>query len=197
MDRNANNIMLDIETLDTAGTALVLSIGMARFDRERGVTDKADIVLSYEDQIESGRTIDESTLAWWAKQSEEARKVIKLCEDCETSTHETLLLLGDWIGKDAIMWGNGSDFDNAIVASLYNSFNLELPWKFFNNRCYRTLKAIGEQVYDTKKARTTLSHGQFIAAWGRPPVRQGVQHNALDDAVYQAECAIWYEKVIV
>lgn len=77
------------------------------------------------------------------------------------------IFLDSCCDKDSrLLWGNGSDFDNVILASAYRSCNLEVPWKFWNNRCYRTVKAL------------------------RPDIkihRSGTYHNALDDAVSQAE----------
>ena len=173
-----NNIMMDIETLDTRHTALVLSIGLARFDKT-GVKSAMYFVMQHEDQEEMGRTISEATVAWWNKQSDTAKQVITDCRENPIETHHSLLLVKDWMGVDPIVWGNGADFDNAIVASLYHDFETEVPWKHWNSRCYRTLKNLCPQ--------TVIDH---------MPARRGTHHNALDDAIYQAECAIQLLKFI-
>ena len=50
-------------------------------------------------------------------------------------------------GEEAKLWGNGSDFDNVIVGSLFDSFGLVKPWSYGRNRCYRTMKRMfGEGV---------------------------------------------------
>ena len=67
------------------------------------------------------------------------------------------------------VWGNGADFDNPILAAAYRRLNMPLPWGAYAGRCYRTLKSL------------------------RPDIRlerQGTHHNALDDAVSQAEHAV-------
>jgi exodeoxyribonuclease VIII len=71
------------------------------------------------------------------------------------------------------LWGNGADFDNAILVNCFANTNIEPCWKFWNHRCYRTLKSLSG---DKSK-----------------PKRVGTYHNALDDAITQAVHAmnIW------
>jgi len=64
-----------------------------------------------------------------------------------------------------VVWGNGASFDNAILANAYHKTHLDLPWQYYNNRCYRTIK----NCYPNIK----LS-------------RAGTLHKALDDAKSQA-----------
>jgi exodeoxyribonuclease VIII len=71
--------------------------------------------------------------------------------------------------KRVKVWGNGSDFDNAILSCCYGATGREVPWDFWHNRCYRTLKALRP---------------------GPKLVREGTYHNALDDAKSQALHAI-------
>jgi len=184
---NENHHMVDLETLDTSATAIVLSIGLASFSLEKGITDRADLVLRIDDQEEVGRTRSDATVAWWADQSPEARKVLDDAENCNKDTHETLIMLGDWLGPVPILWGNGAAFDNAILQNLYESFNIEPPWKHWHNRCYRTLKDLGEK----KIARL---RGEYIIE--PEPSRRGTHHNAMDDATYQAECALRYLRTL-
>ncbi|MHB0978446.1 MAG: 3'-5' exoribonuclease domain-containing protein [Minisyncoccota bacterium] len=51
----------------------------------------------------------------------------------------------------------------------YHALDMKQPWKFWNNRCYRTLKNMFPEV---------------------PFVRIGIAHDALDDAKSQAEHAV-------
>ncbi len=78
--------------------------------------------------------------------------------------------LSEWIShhfdKDVVkIWGNGADFDNVILTSAYKRNDLELPWRYTNNRCYRTLKSLYPEI---------------------KLERSGTHHNALDDAISQA-----------
>jgi exodeoxyribonuclease VIII len=68
--------------------------------------------------------------------------------------------------KDASrVWGNGANFDNALVAAAYRANKMDLPWDYWNDRCYRTIAAM------FMKTRVD---------------RVGTGHHALDDAKTQA-----------
>jgi exodeoxyribonuclease VIII len=62
-------------------------------------------------------------------------------------------------------WGNGAGFDNIILRSAYTACGAIPPWRYYNDRCYRTIKSMCPHV--------TLE-------------RKGTAHNALDDAESQA-----------
>jgi inhibitor of KinA sporulation pathway (predicted exonuclease) len=64
------------------------------------------------------------------------------------------------------IWGNGANFDNPLLACAYEAVDVKPYYKFWNERCYRTVK---NQYPDIKLERT------------------GTYHNALDDARSQAE----------
>ena len=173
-----NRIMLDLETYATGPDAMVLSLGACFFNEEE-VGDGIYLVLSREDQW-GKREINADTMKWWDQQSDKAKEVltapqtpVKNALNCFTQFIE---LFAD-NPKDVEMWGNGSDFDNVILGTLYRDFEVERPWKYSNNRCYRTLKNI------------CLAHDSHDL-----PEREGTHHNALDDAIYQAAMAGRYLK---
>ena len=62
----ANDIMIDIESLDTRPDCVILSIGAVRFDpRGNGVVEKLELKPTVEDQTEIyNRSINEDTLRW-------------------------------------------------------------------------------------------------------------------------------------
>ena len=66
------------------------------------------------------------------------------------------------------VWSMGADFDLPMIAHAFRSMSMEVPWKFWNSRCARTYKTL-PQAAKVKLARA------------------GTHHNALDDAVYQAQ----------
>lgn len=174
MKNGLTDAMIDLETLDTRPSALVLSIGVVLFNRRDPSVKMEGLNLifglkEYRDaQIKVRRTVCKETVAWWKKQSPEARVIFKqgnvksVVHALEKLTH--FLTKGD---TNLLVWGNGASFDNAITVSLYESFAMEAPWKFWNDRCFRTFK--GE-------------HGHIA----RPPDFKGVKHNAEDDACQQA-----------
>lgn len=169
------HVSIDLETLSTSPAAVILSIGAIAFCEDTGRTAHFATVVSFDSQDD--RQIDASTLEWWQGQSAEARIVLDLAREPDTPTlRQALDLFTDWIGTfgathDVHVWGNGSDFDVAILAHAYKSFTPFVPWNFRKARDMRTL-------YDI-----TARFGLNIKAY---TPRVGTHHNALDDAQYQA-----------
>lgn len=157
-------IMLDLETLGQRPGCIILSIGAVAFDTT-GIADTFYRKISAQSCESHGLHADASTILWWFKQSAEARH-----EHTSENRIDLPTALDDfsrWAGTNiAEVWGNGSDFDNAILSAAYHATAQPSPWPFFANRCYRTLKNLFPEV--------TLD-------------RQGTHHNALDDASTQAE----------
>lgn len=171
-----NHIMLDLETLDTASSAVVISIGAVSFDpysNALGYRFYVEMTEDIADQQKKGRTISGDTVRWWVQQDTSAKRVFSESVDGvdRVSTLKALSLFDRFVansgGKDVCVWGNGADFDNVILTSLYASYGIPTPWSFGRNRCYRTMKNLG-------------------IGPRRPQVREGVHHHALDDAITQA-----------
>lgn len=172
------NIMVDIETLDTQGSAVVVSIGAVAFDPSNPSVPFVDFYVEFTDdldvQVAAGRTMSPSTLRWWLEQGAMAKQVFSSNVDrapFRNSTGAGIQQFCDFVnnngGKEALLWGNGSDFDNVILASLLKDMGFKQPWRFYNNRCYRTLKGLPGAPEKVRRA--------------------GTHHNALDDAATQAE----------
>lgn len=167
------HIMIDNETLGTTADAVILSIGAVKFDLETGkVSDEAFYrSISIDSNLEYKRRISEDTLLWWFKQEAAAQAVF---HEAKEHLSDVLVELSDWIGTGSYqMWSNGADFDLPMLAHAYTQVGVEIPWKFWNSRCFRTYK--------------NLPGAKDI----RVPV-PGVKHNALSDAYQQAQtvCAI-------
>lgn len=173
------NIMLDLETLATSQNAVVVSIGAFAFNldvdmvkaavagvpefRQLGEVYYAELEL--ESQVQAGRVISPSTVQWWLQQTADAQRAVTNKDRADVSS--ALANFSRFVGRqgECVVWGNGSDFDNVILGSLYESFKLRKPWSYSKNRCFRTMKA---------------------ACVGQKPERMGIHHNGLDDAVFQA-----------
>lgn len=170
------HIMLDLETLDTASSAVVISIGAVAFDPHTNALGDRFYLETVEDtaaQQARGRTISGSTVQWWMQQDVLAKRVFTTPSPdgaVRVSTLEALSRFGIFVerngGRDAEIWGNGADFDNMILGSLYESFDIKRPWSYGRNRCFRTMRTL---------------HGA-----PKHVERFGVHHNALDDAITQA-----------
>lgn len=164
-----NNIMVDLETLGTRPGCIVMSIGAVEFD-ETGTGREFYVEISQDSSRLFGLHADPGTQSWWRKQSDEAKEVIWRTQDGGKKLPAALEQFSLWARDIAGMnnlfvYGDGALFDNLIMVECYRVCGIFPPWRFWNDRCYRTLKAIG----------------QHIAV-----ERSGLYHHALDDARVQA-----------
>lgn len=172
------NVMVDLETMGKRAGCVILSIGAVEFDPLQGLGREFYKIISIESCKAAGLHIDPSTMEWWEKQSSEARQVLKDAHSINAMSLENVLLkFNTWLAqtKGVKVWGNGADFDNAILISAYAAVGVPQGWGPYNSRCYRTLKGFFPQV----KA-----------------VRGGTHHNALDDAKTQALHAIQLAQLV-
>ncbi len=160
------NVMLDLETMGTRPTSAITAIGAVIFDPDtQQLGTEYHRIIHLESCEREGFTMDASTVLWWLKQSPEALAIYSSQHAMPIA--DALQEFSDWLGylKNPIIWGNGSDFDNLLLSNAYKTCKLGVPWKFWNNRCYRTMKSLYPHVELT---------------------RVGTHHNALDDAKSQA-----------
>lgn len=163
-----NHIMIDLETLDTKETSVIVSIGAVKFDGA-GLGERFYTALELGDQIRKGRTVSGDTIAWWMAQAPEARSVFSESRKfgIENALNEFASFIG---GGNYKVWGNGAMFDNAILLNAYAQYGISRPWSYKNDRCYRTVLAEFKEANPTHKIKQDY----------------GVAHNALDDAIAQA-----------
>ncbi len=165
------DIMLDLETMGTSSNAAIIAIGAVEFNVAEGALGREFYsVVDLASSVQSGGVMDASTVLWWMEQSEDARKEFKRQG---TTILEALLLFGSWAREvyDVCVWGNGAAFDNVILANAYRRAGIDVPWAFWADRCFRTARAMHPAVVDMSDY-------------------QGVAHNALSDAKWQAEYMI-------
>lgn len=162
------HVMLDIETLGTRPGCPVLSIGAVLFDPtpEHGLLAHFHAFCGLKEQLDVGLTPDAGTLAWWATQPNVAATFerAKMASAALAFSH-----FARWFPPDALVWGNGADFDQPILAAAMEALGHPAPWKPFNGRCFRTLKNLYPHV---------------------PKVHPAEAHNALSDAEAQAKWAL-------
>lgn len=179
MSKPKAQVAIDLETLGTKADSVILSIGAVAICEQTGDRRKFYGACSVASQPE--RTQSPSTLAWWSQQSAAAREAFDFAHgpDCPSLT-DTLQRLTAWIGQigethDVYVWGNGANFDLAMLEHAYKGLSDFVPWNFRHTRDMRTL-------YDI-----TLRFGLDIRG---NVARVGTHHNALDDAEFQANVII-------
>jgi hypothetical protein len=153
-----------------------VSIGACYFDVGTGTIGNTFYSkVSLDSSVKAGLKIDASTVLWWMQQSEEARaefidndKAPLLTKVLADFTSFCRQCEGGWNKLE--IWGNGAAFDNVILRSAFEAVGMDVPWRWTHDMCFRTLKNIPTDV--------------------TPPKFKGTKHNALADAIYQAEYAI-------
>lgn len=183
------HVMIDIETLGNDHSTTVVSCGVVCFNKTGIISEKL-FVLDFIEQLKLGRTVTGSTLQWWFAQEEGARAVFKdnpkkpklSIEDflnaLDAFLDESLKEVGE--KRDELKpWGNGANFDITIIEDFYRRHHAKhefaIPWKFWNVWCFRTFNHL-------TKARDKFK-------------REGIHHDALDDARYQANVVLNYWKI--
>ena len=164
--------MMDVECMGMPPTGALIGIGCCFFDLDTetiGPTFYRSINLAT--SVREGGTIDPATVMFWLTQSDAARNAVRY------NTQDIRKVLGDfsdWIAEtcrheDVRMYGNSSGFDCTLVDGAYKRMGMKAPWHFSRERCFRTVRNLYPSVkYD-------------------PAEKGDNAHNALADAVFQAE----------
>ena len=171
------DVMIDVETLDTRPSAVLLSIGAVRFDinTPRIYDSKTfHVHIDIDSCLEVGRTVSGNTVLWWMDQVDAARN--RMTSDKRVPLRVALLQLRTFITDEDRVWGNGAGFDNVILHDAYRSVNVDPPWRYWNDMCYRTVKNLHRDV--------------------PKPAFSDVKHDALADALHQAvHLQMIYQKI--
>lgn len=163
----ARHVMIDMETLDTAPSTVILTIGAVIFDpRGMGVLEKIEIRPTIDEQTDTfGRTISNSTMDWWAKQSPAAIEEAMGDRD-RVSYREAMEKLYKFCWNTEKVWANGSVFDIMVAENAFRELEMQFPWQFWNIRDCRT-------IYDL--TGVSLKDGGHVTS-----------HKAVEDAERQA-----------
>lgn len=163
------HIMIDLETMGTQPGSAIVAIGAVEFNINQGILSSLYIPCTLQSNVDIGLTIDAETVTWWMERDQAARAEIY---SASRSIQYGLTSLAEYLAglepdiRQRLIWGNGSDFDNVLLDVAYRAADIDRPWEFWNNRCYRTLKKLYPHI---KMNRT------------------GTHHNAVNDAESQAQ----------
>lgn len=163
-----NDIMLDLETMGAGPDAAIVAIGAVTFDLDAGtIGERFYAPVDLASSVAAGGVQDPGTVQWWLRQSDDARAELGRPG---LQVGSALDAFAVWVRryadpKTVKVWGNGAGFDNVILRRAYERAGMAAPWSHWNDRCYRTVKALHPEI--------RLE-------------RIGTHHNAVDDAESQA-----------
>lgn len=163
----AIHAMIDIETLDTAPTATILSVGAVKFNPFTSDEPYAKILWrpGVNEQLKAGRTVSDSTLEFWSKQDAHIRDTT-FTDENRIPVIEFFKQLNRYlVGVDKI-WCHGPQFDMVIIEDLYAQNKHHRGWAFW-------------QVCDSRTIFNMMPKDP------RKDIQQDL-HSADDDAYWQA-----------
>lgn len=163
------HVMIDIETLDTAPTSTILSVGAVRFDpySESEPTHKILWRPEVEEQLNSGRTVSDSTLEFWSKQDAHIQETT-FTDEGRIPVAEFFKQLNKYlVGADKI-WCHGPQFDMVIIEDLYAQYGHHRGWAYW-------------QIMDSRTLFNIMPKDP------RKDIQENL-HSADDDAYWQAVC---------
>lgn len=157
------DVMIDLETLGLRPGYQILSIGAVSFNLGCKETFYQNIERDYRFKT------DPKTVAWWNEQTEESHAaafaVGELTEDVLNRFIEYLSQLESLYGYPVRVWGNAASMDIKMLEAAYEICSISVPWKYYNEMCYRTLKNLVPSLL---------------------PPTPTIKHHALEDAKVQA-----------
>lgn len=161
--------MLDIETLDTRTSSIVLSIGFVAFNQQGPVADFY-ANLKTDEQERNGRTLSVGTVEFWM-QHKPAYPITN-----RRDVEDVLLSLSRFVytatpDGACTVWAKPPSFDLMILESLFKDFGVNIPWNYRVPRCVRTM-----QDFLTREEVDAIESAH-----------KGVVHDALDDCKLQIE----------
>jgi 3' exoribonuclease, RNase T-like len=159
----AQDIMIDLETLDTTPYCVILTIGAVRFDpKGQGVVERLELRPTIEDQTELyDRKIDDSTIKWWSTQSTEAMQEA-FSDEGRTSFKDCMEKLYKFCWNKRAVWSNGAAFDIVAIETgmrqTLTDIPNPIPWPFYTVRDTRTLYEVANVSLKDKKYGTKTTH---------------------------------------
>lgn len=174
------DVMIDIETLGTKPTSLILSIGACWFDplqqnsfeklletsihmviEQPEIYDcllisKAPMLLHSTNAIQKF-SIDPLTVEWWLSNQKEGLAALSKSEFF-TPLKRALVSLGRYMEGARRVWANSPSFDLAILNNAYKVMSEQTPWKFYEERDLRTLLDIKGVIKKDIKQEGFIPH---------------------------------------
>lgn len=182
---NGVDLMVDLETLGTAESAPIVSIGAVLFDPQASDTFESLYSRSFlrlidiEDAINVCGPAEAGTIKWWLQQDDKAIKRLVNGEQVSLKTALTDLYIYTHVRGDRFpevsrlpiptrIWAKSPDFDCTKLDAACRKLKMKDPFPYYTRRCVRTAQDLA------------FPNGEL------PEFRGGVHHDARDDAVNQA-----------
>ena len=150
--------MIDLETLATNTNAVILTVGIVKFDpySDRDPWDPVYIKIDVDEQLDLGRETSQLTLDWWSRQSAEAQQEA-FDEANRISVSDALDEIRRAVAHCSDIWAQGPQFDISMLEHLYKSKSQPAPWSYAQIRDSRTLLSMAPECRITELAHNSLA----------------------------------------
>jgi len=178
------HVVLDLETMGLNQDAAIMEIGLVIFNH-LGEEGKPNLIRDYSQAVDltssmyHGGTVSAENITWWMdSERTEARDAWLAAPKLPITSalNEVACIIRDQsvIDPKPLIWGNGVNFDNAILKSAYERLDVKVPWGYRQDADFRTLKLL---------YKTRVPEPAFV----------GTPHIALDDARHEA---VWLSQIL-
>lgn len=179
------HVVLDLETMGIRHDAAIIEIGLVIFNHMSGQRGTPNLIedwssaVKLESSMQHGGTVSPETITWWMHSDRTEARDTLTCEppiSLPKALNEIAYTLGKYssVSPLPLIWGNGVNFDNAILKSAYERLGVKVPWSYKQDMDFRTLKMM---------FKDKVPEPAFI----------GTPHIALDDARHEA---LWLSKIL-
>ena len=136
-------LMIDLEAMDSAGTAAVIAIGACIWEGDEIVgnfsaTIDPELAKAY-------GTVSEATMAWWATQDPAVRERMFAGTASPNDVAKDFCKFVNLSRVDEV-WANAPTFDCVILRHLFAQLSLRCPWHYRDERCVRTAYAVAREL---------------------------------------------------
>ena len=135
------DLMIDIEGLGTGPDTTILTIAAQAFDPLGNGYYNQSFYCRVSLESQEGRSIQQSTIDWWATQPLEAREEA-FGEDNRVPLELALEQLAKVAWHAKRIWANGPTYDMNILEHAYKSYSKLIPWQYYNVRDSRTVYSL-------------------------------------------------------
>lgn len=161
--KTAKHIIIDIETLGRRNNAAITQVGIIPTDKNFNALDQYLIQINPNVWDTCDRTFTGETLLWWMKQTNTpvSKFPTQIANSYKDLVEKINYIFRIYNTEDSIIWTKGS-MDLFCLKDLYEYFNMDIPWKFWQPRDIRTAKEI---IKDWKICKNTNLHNALEDAF--------------------------------
>jgi exodeoxyribonuclease VIII len=132
------DLMIDLEGLGTGPDTTILTIAAQSFDPFGSGHCESKYYARISLESQPDRSIQQSTIDWWATQPAAARDEA-FAEQDRIPLDQALDELGRLIWHSKRIWAQGPTYDMNILEHAYKSYGKPIPWQFYAVRDSRTV----------------------------------------------------------